>query len=107
MIRIGKVASYRESLLKDFVAMEFSTIIKGNGFEFIFMLMNSFRTSSINFFDGSSLYFLDDNKTRFSFYQGDDTVMAIIPNDCIAFPMADIGTVINIKRAVLNHTFSG
>jgi len=107
MIGCCKITGNREELFQDFISMKFSTIIKRNGFEFIFMTTNGFTASPVHFFNGSGPNLFNDDKSGFAFNQSDNTVMTVFADYFVAFPMADIDTVVNFNWTVLDHAFSG
>jgi hypothetical protein len=89
MIRIGEVAGYWESLFNSFVAMEFGTVVESNGEELLFVFLDSLNARVGDFKGGSSLDLFDDYKAGFSFNESHNTMMTVLADYRIAFPMAN------------------
>jgi hypothetical protein len=88
MIGSGKIAGYREGRFDSFVAMEFRTVVEGNGEELAFVLLDRLDARDGNFCGGSGIDLFDDHEAGFPFYQGHNTMMAVLADHGIALPVA-------------------
>ncbi len=106
MIGVGEVAGYRIELLELLVTMEFRPVIKSYCLEAFLMFANSLKTGLVHFFDGPSFDLLNNKETSFSLDERDDAMVTIAADHRIAFPVADVCSVFNFKRSVLDHAFT-
>lgn len=91
MVGRRKIACHREAVLEDLVAMKLGAVIEGNGPESLFMLQDGRYARVGDFLGGPGSDLLDYDEAGFALDEGHDAMMAILPNDGIAFPMANIG----------------
>ena len=89
MIRGGEETLDRGLSLYFLVAMELSTVVKGDGDELALVLLDGLDAGLSDLEGGSGGYLLNDDEASSPFDERNNAVMAVAANDGIAFPVAD------------------
>ena len=100
MVRRRKIAYDRGYALYFLIAMEFRSIIEGNGLYHLSMLAYCLDTCCSNLFGCPGRQLFDDDKAGLPFNKRNNAMPSIRTDYGIAFPMTNGRTIVNIRRAL-------
>lgn len=90
MIRSREVASERKARFECLVVMELGAVVQGERVESSGLLDERLAGCAGHLFGCAGAEFFDHRITGFTFQQGENAVMLVLPDDRVAFPMPDL-----------------
>ncbi len=106
MVRGGEVALQREALLELPIAMEFGTVVEGDGLKAGLVFSDCLQGGLCHRSGSTRLQLFDDSETGLPFDKSEKAVMAIAADHCVSFPMTELQTGFDHRRPLRDMALS-
>jgi len=103
----GEVEGDTGALFDGGVVVELRAVIRGDGFEALWMPTDETQRSVIRMFLGASSELADHDVAGLAFDDGHETVTAACADDGVDFPVADLRALFGGERALADVSFTG
>ena len=107
MVRRSEVALQREVSLYLCVAMELSSVVKGDRLEAGLVFLDCIQGSLSCGGGGARFQLFDDREAGFPFNESENAVMAIAADHSVSFPMTELQTSFDLRRPLGDMSLAG